>query len=117
MRAAGQPALLAHITRMTPRRAGELLDGGSLYWVIRGQVLVRQKLLDIIRFIDEQGVGRCKLVLDPELVPVRPQPRRAFQGWRYLKPEDSPQDIASGENSIAEMPAEMRSRLIEMGLI
>ncbi len=117
MLAAGHPAPLAHITRMTPRRADELLDGGSLYWVIRGQVLVRQKLLDIIRFTDSEGIGRCKLALDPELVHVHPQPRRAFQGWRYLKPEDSPQDIASDEKSLTEMPAEMRASLIEMGLL
>jgi hypothetical protein len=75
-----------HVTRMVPTRAAELVDGGSMYWVIRGAVLVRQRIEAVERYTDEEGIGRCKLVFDPELVPVRPVPRRAFQGWRYLSP-------------------------------
>ena len=110
-------ATLAHVTRMTPRRSAELLDGGSLYWVIKRQVLVRQKLLDIARFTDIEGIGRCRLVIDPELIPLRPHPRRAFQGWRYLEAEDAPPDLEIAHDSEAEMPPEMRASLIEMGLI
>ena len=77
-----------HRTRMVPKRADELLDGGSLYWVIRGEVMCRQRLIDIRPFVDKEGVGRCHLVLEPKLTLVEPRPRRAFQGWRYLEAKD-----------------------------
>ena len=69
---------------MVPKRAEELLDGGSIYWVIRGEMLCRERILDVRPFVDKDGIGRCRLVLDPKCVPVRPRPYRAFQGWRYL---------------------------------
>ncbi len=116
-RALDRAATLAHITRQTPRRSNELLAGGSLYWVIRRQIQVRQKLLDIVRFTDDEGVNRCRLVIDPQLVPVRPNPRRAFQGWRYLDAADAPPDLEIANGDEAEMPPEMRARLLEMGLI
>ena len=72
---------------MVPKRAGELVAGGSLYWVIRGQVSCREKILDIRPFTDKDGVGRCRVVLDGKLVLVEPRPRSAFQGWRYLADE------------------------------
>jgi len=105
-----------HITRMTPKRAEELLDGGSIYWVIKGFIQVRQGLADIVRFTDDEGIGRCKLLFDPELVPTRPQPRRAFQGWRYLVQEDAPPDLPRGGEMEA-LPAEMRADLAELGLL
>jgi hypothetical protein len=74
-----------HTTRMVPKRAEEILGGGSIFWVIRGEILCRERILDIRPFVDKAGVGRCKLVLDPKCVPVRPRPYRAFQGWRYLR--------------------------------
>ncbi len=73
-----------HVTRMVPRRVDELTDGGSLYWVIKGTVQARQRLLDIRPFVDDEGIGRCRLVLEPRLVLTEWQPRRPFQGWRYL---------------------------------
>ena len=76
-----------HTTRMVPKRAEEMLDGGSIYWVIRGEILCRERILDIRPFVDKDGIGRCQLVLDPKCVPVRPRPYRAFQGWRYLEAE------------------------------
>lgn len=104
-----------HITRMMPRRADELLDGGSLYWVIKGQVLVRQQFVEIERFRDDEGVGRCRLVLDRKLVPTIPHPRRAFQGWRYLDGKDVPRDLdQSGSEGL---PPEMRVELAELGLL
>ncbi len=105
-----------HITRMAPKRADEILDGGSLYWVIKGFIQVRQRIVDIVRFTDEEGIGRCKLVFDPQLVPTKPQPRRAFQGWRYLKGEDTPPDLPRGGDTDA-LPAEMRADLAELGLL
>ena len=118
MRAAGLEPRQAHVTRMTPRRRDELLDGGSLYWVIRGRIQVRQKLLDVDPFTDDDGIKRCRLVLSPKLIVVRPQPRRAFQGWRYFDGEDAPDDIGPvGEGDDDPIPAAMRAELTEMGLI
>ena len=81
---------LFHRTFQTPKRREELLDGGSLYWVIKGLVQVRQPLLDITEGTKEDGTPCCLLILKNELVPVRPMPRRAFQGWRYLDAEEAP---------------------------
>ena len=89
-RRAGLPAEQFHTTRMVPKRVEELLDGGSLYWVIKGNVQCRQRLTDIRTFTDDEGTSRCHLVLDPRIIPTEWQPRRAFQGWRYLTSEDAP---------------------------
>ena len=105
-----------HVTRMTPKRADEILDGGSIYWVIKSFIQVRQRITDIVRFTDDEGIGRCKLVFDEVLVPTRPQPRRAFQGWRYLNAEDAPSDLPRGGDTDA-LPAEMRADLAELGLL
>ena len=82
-----------HRTRMVPKRAAELVDGGSLYWVIRGEIACRQRIRDVRPFRDKDGVGRCGLVLDPKVVLVAPRPFRAFQGWRYLAAKDAPRDL------------------------
>lgn len=105
-----------HVTRMVPRRQKELLDGGSLYWVMRGKILVRQILTNIEEFTDPEGIRRCRLMLGTELVPVRPVPRRAFQGWRYFKQEDAPPDLTKAERQ-GDIPPEMRAELIELGLL
>jgi hypothetical protein len=105
-----------HVTRMLPQRASEILDGGSLYWVIRGLVLVRQRITAVERFRDEDGIRRCKLVFDPELVMVKPQPRRAFQGWRYLDPRDAPPDLPKGKRA-SDLPPKLRAELAELGLL
>lgn len=105
-----------HTTRMVPKRRDELLDGGSLYWVIKGKVQARQKLLDIRPFNDEEGISRCDLVMDKELIITQWQPRRAFQGWRYLKVEDAPKDIEIGEGHDA-MPIEFKQELADLGLL
>ena len=105
-----------HVTRMVPRRREEILDGGSLYWVIRAMIAVRQRIIDIEPFTDVDGINRCRLVFDPDLVLVRPVPRRAFQGWRYLKAEDAPPDL-SKLGGDADLPAKMRHELAELGLL
>ncbi len=105
-----------HVTRMVPRRQSKVLDGGSLYWVMRGKILVRQRLTDIEEFTDPEGIRRCRLMLDNDLVPVRPSPRRAFQGWRYLNAEDAPPDLTKAERQ-SDIPVEMRAELIELGLL
>ncbi len=106
-----------HTTRMVPKRADELLDGGSIYWVIRGQILCRERLLDIRPFVDRDGIGRCRLVLDAKLVLVEPRPFRAFQGWRYLEDKDAPRDLDRAAPGAAAMPEPMRRELRDLGLL
>ena len=106
-----------HVTRMAPTRAAELVDGGSLYWVIKGQLCARQRLVEIEPFVDTDGIGRCRLWMDREVVPVRPRPYRAFQGWRYLTDKDAPPDLAKSGLGAAEMPEELRRALGELGLL
>jgi len=117
MRLRGVPAELKHTTRMTPKRRDDLLEGGSLYWVIRGAVQVRQKLVDIRSFTDEEGVKRCNLVLDPALVPTVPRKFRPFQGWRYYPGKDAPPDLETRDGDVSDMPQDMRQELAEMGLL
>jgi hypothetical protein len=100
---------------MVPKRRDEILDGGSLYWVIKGYVSVRQPLLDIRPFVDKEGISRCHLVYDKEMVVVSPRPRRAFQGWRYLDAKDAPPDIGKGGADV--MPDKLRRELAELGLL
>lgn len=111
-----QPQVLAHVTRMTPKRADELLAGGSLYWVMKGVIRCRQRLIGIEPFTDGEGIGRCRLVLDKEIVATRRQERRPFQGWRYLDAKDAPADVKKGEAD-DDMPEEMRRELEELGLL
>ncbi len=114
---AGQAFEQFHTTRMVPKRRTDLLDGGSLFWVIKGQVSARQALIDIRPFTDTDGIGRCHLVLDPQVIPVMPQPRKAFQGWRYFEPKDSPADLGARGAATADMPEELRRELQALGLL
>ncbi|MEP9347661.1 DUF1489 family protein [Xanthobacter sp. KR7-225] len=114
--AAGRVYEQTHTTRMVPTRTAELLGGGALYWVIKGQVSARQALLDIRPFVDGDGIRRCHLVLDQEVVPVVPRPSRPFQGWRYLAAKDAPADLAAG-GSGADLPEALRRELSALGLL
>ncbi|WEX11729.1 DUF1489 family protein [Chelativorans sp. AA-79] len=105
-----------HVTRMVPKKIEEIIEGGSLYWVVKGMVQCRQRLVDIRPFVDGEGIQRCRLVLDPGVVRTEWQPRRAFQGWRYLKPDDAPADIRAGAGT-AELPDHLRRELTELGLL
>lgn len=106
-----------HTTRMVPKRAAELTDGGSLYWVIRGEVACRQRLRALRTAVDSAGITRCQLVLDAKIVPVRPRFWRAFQGWRYLEAEDAPPDLDRAAPGAHEMPEPMRRELYALGLL
>lgn len=86
---------LRHRTRNFPRRRAEILDGGSLYWVINGSMLVRQRILDIIEDHRDDQTPCTSFILDPHLVPLVGRPTRPFQGWRYLDPDDAPADLGS----------------------
>ncbi|MGI9482426.1 MAG: DUF1489 family protein [Hyphomicrobiales bacterium] len=109
-------ARVFHVTRMMPRRKKEVLDGGSLYWVIKGTIQVRQRIIGLEPVVDEDGINRTEIQFDPELVSVRPAPRRAFQGWRYLEAADAPPDLTKADLK-SDIPPEMRAELIELGLI
>jgi hypothetical protein len=107
--------LLMHVTRMTPKRKDEVLNGGSLYWVIKGQIAVRQKLLDL-KPTTKNGTPHCGLVYDPKLVPLQRRAQRAFQGWRYLDPKDAPPD-ARGTKGLEKLPEDLQRELVSLGLL
>jgi hypothetical protein len=100
-------------TRMWPKRKNDVLAGGSLYWVIKGVISVRQRIVEIAEVTDDHGL-RCGLYLDPHLYRTTPQPRRAFQGWRYLEPKDAPADLTETQGG-ADLPEHLRRQLVEMG--
>jgi hypothetical protein len=102
---------------MVPKRADELIDGGSLYWVIRGETLCRQRLIDVRPFRDGDGIGRCRLVLEPKLVLTAPRPFRPFQGWRYLEATNAPKDLDRAAPGAAAMPESLRRELRDLGLL
>ncbi|MDX1780308.1 MAG: DUF1489 domain-containing protein [Thalassovita sp.] len=106
-----------HVTRMWPKRDKELLNGGSIYWVIKGVVQCRQRVLRLDEVIGQDGIRRCAIVLDPELHRTAQALRRPFQGWRYLKPEDSPADLPTGRKSEEPLPAELSAALAEIGVL
>jgi hypothetical protein len=106
-----------HTTRMVPKRTDELTSGGSIFWVIRGQIMCRERILDIRPFTDKDGIGRCRLVLDPKCVLVEPRPRSAFQGWRYLEAKEAPRDLSRAAPGAAKMPEQMRRELRDLGLL
>ena len=113
----GQKPEHTHTTRMVPKRADELVDGGSLYWVIRGEIMCRQRLRAVRPFRDGEGIGRCHLVLEPKVVLVEPRPYRAFQGWRYLAPKDAPRDLDRAAPGAGAMPEPLRRELRGLGLL
>ena len=107
---------LGHVTRMWPKREAEVLDGGSLYWVIKGVILARQRILDLQEVNLGDGIPRCALVLDAEVIRTEAAPRRPFQGWRYLDPKDSPRDLPKGRAKDDPLPPDLARALAELGL-
>jgi hypothetical protein len=101
-------------TRAWPKRAADVLAGGSLYWVIKGAILVRQRIIAIDEVEDDHGL-RCGLYLDAELVRTAPAPKRAFQGWRYLEPGDAPRDLDALRDAAGGLPDELRAELMALG--
>jgi hypothetical protein len=105
-----------HQTRQRPTRDEALLDGGSIYWIIKGVMRVRQLITGLETIHDEEGIRRCRIILDPILTPTTHRRRRPFQGWRYLESADAPPDLGV-EDTAAEMPAEMLEELRALGLL
>ncbi len=110
---------LRHRTRSFPRRRDEVLDGGSMYWVIAGTMMARQRIIDIIEDRRDDQTPCTGLILDPELVPLTGRPTRPFQGWRYLDPDSAPPDMASmGEmQGLESLPASLRHELRALCLL
>ena len=113
---AGRGPILEFITRNRPKRAEEILAGGSMYWVIKGFIRVRQRILALDPTMDREGRRACAIRFDPELVPTAALAYRPIQGWRYLEERDAPPDLAA-DDDLDDMPPEMRSELRSLGLI
>ena len=105
-----------HVTRMWPKREDEVLNGGSIYWVIKGVILCRQTILRLDEVTGHDGIRRCAIVLDPELVRVEPTQKRAFQGWRYLPTTDAPADLPDGRQEETPLPPELSKALAAIGV-
>jgi len=119
----GEPEVLVHVTRAYPKRAAEVLDGGSLYWVVKRAIVARQPIVGL-EHVTSPGVNgdatpkpRCAIVLAPGLIPVRPVPKRPFQGWRYLEQKDAPEDLPEGAPGDDDLPPDMAAELRDLGLI
>lgn len=106
-----------HYTRHMPKRAEEVLAGGSLYWIVKGYVTVRCPIVRLEEAVLENKGPHCGIVMKTELIPVLPQPRRPHQGWRYLEAEDAPPDLAKLGKGAAEMPPELMAELRSLGLL
>src|SRR3978361_1006977 len=113
----GLPRHHIHITRMRPKRGEEILAGGSLYWVIRGEIAAREKIIAIEPFRDKDGIGRCRLGMQPQGIAVAPRRMSAFQGWRYFGPDAAPPDLGKAAASVAAMPEPLRRELRDLGLL
>lgn len=105
-----------HVTRMWPKREKELLNGGSIYWVIKGSIQCRQRVLRLDEVFGSDGIRRCAIVLDPEITLTEIALRRPFQGWRYLNPEDSPADLRGSRKQDDDIPTELAAALAEIGV-
>ncbi len=108
---------LRHLTRSFPRRAEEVVAAGSIFWVVGGLLLARQRVVDIVVARREDDTPCTALMLDPALVAVAPRPVRPFQGWRYLEAEAAPADLGAGAGDGGEMPARLRAELMVLGLL
>ena len=106
-----------HVTRMWPKREAEVLAGGSLYWVIKGTILARQRIVALEKVEGADGILRCALVLDAEVIRTEGAARRPFQGWRYLKDAETPPDLRGGFADVGQMPEKMQKELRELGLL
>ncbi|MCF2869674.1 DUF1489 domain-containing protein [Octadecabacter sp. G9-8] len=116
-RAQAGDGLPRHVTRMWPKRETELLAGGSIYWVVKGSLLCRQRIARLDEYFGSDGIRRCAIVLDPELIRVVPTLKRPFQGWRYLKDADAPMDLPAGREEEEALPASLSAALAEIGIL
>jgi hypothetical protein len=116
-RAQGPDGLPRHVTRMWPKREAEILNGGSIYWVIKGSIQCRQVIKRLDEVIGSDGIRRCAIVLEPELIRTQSSLKRPFQGWRYLAAEDAPMDLPEGRAEEDVLPVELNQALAEIGVL
>jgi hypothetical protein len=105
-----------HVTRLWPRAEKRVLAGGSLYWIMKGAITCRQRIVRLDEIIGDDGRRRCGLIMDPEVIRTSAAPRRPFQGWRYLEPKDAPPDLAKVRVGDDSLPPELAKALAEFGL-
>jgi hypothetical protein len=113
----GAKPRLEHVTRSMPKRREEILEGGSLYWVIKGFVQLRQPIVGLQPRMGKDGIERCAIQFAPKLVAVMPQPHRAFQGWRYLEAKDAPADLGKRNRGSKDLPPELLLELRSLGIL
>jgi hypothetical protein len=106
-----------HVTRMWPRRGAEVLNGGSIYWVIKGMIQCRQQIVRLDEVIGSDGIRRCAIVLHPDLIRTQSSLKRPFQGWRYLSPDDAPTDLPKARGEEEPLPTELNQALAEIGVL
>jgi len=106
-----------HITRMRPKRATELLSGGSLYWVFKGYILARQRIIDLEDILGKDNILRCAIILDHQIILTEPRSKRPFQGWRYLKINEAPRDTNLFSESDIKLPISLEKHLFELGIL
>lgn len=106
-----------HVTRMWPRREAEVLNGGSIYWVIKGVIQCRQTINRLDEYISADGIKRCAIVLDPKLIRTQSALKRPFQGWRYLQLADAPPDLPEGRAQEDVLPVALNQALAEIGVL
>lgn len=116
-RAQTADGLPRHVTRMWPKREAEILAGGSIYWVIKGVVQCRQTVLRLDEHIGQDGIRRCAIVLDHEIIRTQSSLKRPFQGWRYLPAMDAPPDLPKGRATEEPLPVELNRALAEIGVL
>jgi len=115
--ARGPDGLPRHTTRMWPKREAEILAGGSIYWVIKGAIQCRQKILRLDERIGADGIRRCAIVLDSPIIRTQSSLKRPFQGWRYLATSDAPPDLPKGRENETPLPVDLNRALAEIGVL
>ncbi len=116
-RAQAPDGLPRHVTRMWPKREAEVVNGGSIFWVIKGAVQCRQKINRLDEYIGSDGIRRCAIVLESELIRTHTSLKRPFQGWRYLAVTDAPPDLPEGRAEEEALPLELNQALAEIGVL
>jgi len=116
-RAKGPDGLPRHVTRMWPKKSDALLNGGSLYWVFKGLILCRQRIVRLDEVTGGDGILRCGIVLEPGAIRVQSAPKRPFQGWRYLQPGDAPADLPETRQGEDALPPDLNRALAEIGVL
>lgn len=116
-RAQAPDGLPRHVTRMWPKREAEILNGGSIYWVIKGVIQCRQRINRLDEYIGADGIRRCAIVLEREIIRTQSSLKRPFQGWRYLPVADAPPDLPAGRENEDTLPVELNQALAEIGVL